>query len=573
MSQIKTLKFNDGVSSNLRQMKYGTNWPVVYIINNEKEAYIGETTDASIRSNQHLANEVRRKLNMINIITDETFNKSSILDLEAFLIKYMSADKKFMLQNSNGGLKNHNYYQKEMYERKFKEIWINLKSKGLVNNDLRIIENSDLFKYSPYKSLSIDQYMIVNDILSVLAEDINKKQQSTFLVHGAAGTGKTVLGIYLMKLLTEAKEDRIIIEEDEVEQSLKDIVKIHDAIDELKIGLVIPMDNLRTTLKRVFKDIKGLNSKMVMSPHEVGKSDEKFDLLIVDEAHRLRRRKNLTQYGTFDENNRRLKLDKNGTELDWILLKSNYQIFFYDENQSIKPTDVRKEDFDNLLLRKNFHPYYLETQLRCIKGGNEYVDYIKSIFSLAPPTKKVNFKNYDLKIFDNVNEMVEEIKLKDKEYGLCRNIAGYAWPWRSKGKKLPMHLTQKDIKNIVDSDIYDLEIDGYKYIWNTKPTDWINSANSVNEIGSIHTTQGFDLNYTGLIIGNELQYDEENKKIIVNRSNYYDTKGKADTSDEELLGYLLNIYSTMCTRGMLGTYIYVCDENLREYLKKYITTK
>lgn len=570
MSQIKTLKFNDGVSTKLRQMKYGTNWPVVYIINNDKEVYIGETIDASIRANQHLANKSRRKLNTISIITDETFNKSAILDLEAFLIKYMSADKKFVLQNSNGGLKNHDYYQKEMYERKFKEIWANLKSKGLVNNDLIIIENSELFKYSPYKSLSTDQYMIVNDILGVLAEDINKKQQSTFMVHGAAGTGKTILGIYLMKLLTEAKEDRNIIEEDEIEGNLKDIVKIHDAIGELKIGLVIPMDNLRTTIKRVFRNIKGLNSKMVMSPHDVGKSDEKFDLLIVDEAHRLRRRKNLTQYKTFDENNRRLGLDKNGTELDWILLKSNCQIFFYDERQSIKPTDVRKEDFDKLSLRKNFHPYYLETQLRCIRGGNEYVDYIKTVFSLNPPIKKINFKNYDLKIFDDVNEMIEEIKFKDKEYGLCRNIAGYAWPWRSKGKKLPMHLTQKEIKKIVDSDIYDLEIEGYKYIWNTKPKDWINSSNSINEIGSIHTTQGFDLNYTGLIIGNDLQYDEEKQKIVVNRSNYYDTKGKADTSDEELLEYLLNIYSTMCTRGMLGTYIYVCDENLRKYLKKYI---
>ena len=66
------------------------------------------------------------------------------------------------------------------------------------------------------------------------------------------------------------------------------------------------MDNLRTTLKKVFKSIKGLDSKMVLSPHEVGKSDDKYDLLIVDEAQRLRRRKNVTQYGTFDENNKKM---------------------------------------------------------------------------------------------------------------------------------------------------------------------------------------------------------------------------------------------------------------------------
>ena len=571
MAEISTLKFNEGTPLRLKNIKYGSNWPVVYIINNNEDAYVGETTDASIRSNQHLANEVRRNLDKINIIGDDTFNKSSILDLESFLIKYMSADKRFKLQNGNGGLQNHNYYQRKMYEDKFKEIWIQLKSKGLVKNDLRMIENTDLFKYSPYKSLTVDQYMIVNNILSDLAELVNKKEPATFVVEGGAGTGKTILGIYILKLLMQSKDAKQIeIEEDQVEQNLSDILKINDAVDDLKIGLVIPMDNLRTTLKKVFKHIKGLSSNMVLSPHEVGKSDEVYDLLIVDEAHRLRRRKNLTQYGTFDGNNRKLNLGNNGTELDWILLKSKYQLFFYDEGQSIKPTDIRKEDFDNLMVRKNFRSYKLSTQLRCMAGGDEYVDYVKAIFSNSPPKDRISFKKYDLKIFDDVSEMVEIIKQKDLEFGLCRNIAGYAWRWNSKGKRNPMHSPSSEVKRNLDCGIYDIEIDGNKYIWNSQPTDWINSPNSVNEIGSIHTTQGFDLNYTGLIIGNELKYDLENHRFVVDRNNYYDAKGKADTTDNELLRYLLNIYQTMMLRGMLGTYIYVCDPGLREYLKKFI---
>ena len=159
-----------------------------------------------------------------------------------------------------------------------------------------------------------------------------------------------------------------------------------------------------------------------------------------------------------------MNLGNQGTELDWILLKSKYQIFFYDENQSIKPTDVRKEDFEKLMLRKNYHSYHLTDQLRCLTGCNEYIDYVKAIFSDNPPKNKINFKKYDLKIFDNVNEMIETIKEKDKEYGLCRNIAGYSWPWNSKGRRNQMKSHSKDVKRNVDNGIYDLEIDGYKYI-------------------------------------------------------------------------------------------------------------
>lgn len=573
MAQIKTYDFDDKVSEKLKNTKYGSNWPVVYIINNDKEAYVGETTDVSIRSNQHLANEVRRKLKNINIISDDTFNKSSILDLESFLIKYMSADEKYLLQNGNGGLKNHNYYQKEMYEKKFSEIWLQLKSKGLVTQDLRAIENSDLFKYSPYKALTTEQYAIVNDILKDLSKALDDKESASFIVNGGAGTGKTILGIYLIKLLEEANRGNVIFEEELVETNPEEEKSSYDNLKGMKIGLVIPMDNLRKTLRKVFKSIKGLSPKMVLSPNEVAKSEIDYDLLVVDESHRLRRRKNLTQYAEFDKNNKKFGLGYDGTELDWIMRKSKYQIFFYDRKQSIKPTDIREEQFLSLLQRKNIHMYTLEAQLRCLRGGNEYIDYVKAIFSNNPPQEKRRFDKYDFKLFTDIEDMVNTIKEKDAEIGLCRNIAGYAWKWNSKGAKLPLHITETDVKKIIDEGRYDLIIDGHKYIWNTQAADWINSPNSVNEIGSIHTTQGFDLNYTGLIIGKDLRYNKEEKRLYVDKNNYFDAKGKATATDEELLEYLLNIYSVMATRGMLGTYIYVCDEGLREYLSQYLDIK
>lgn len=572
MIDIKTYKFDMDVIEKLQNSKFGNKWPIVYIINNNKEAYVGETVNAYIRAKQHLNNPKRKMLNSINIISSEKFNKSVILDLEAFLIKYMSADEKFDLQNGNGGLQHHNYYQREMYEAKFKEIWEMLRKKGIVQNDLKVIENSNLFKYSPYKSLTNDQYEIVTDIIKTLFEDVKNHKQSTFIVNGGAGTGKTILGVYLVKLLMEIKENNINIEDETVNDNIQYILKTHNLIEKLNIGLVIPMENLRMTLKKVFKSVSGLDPNMVLSPNDVAKSNKRFDLLIVDEAHRLRKRKNLTQYGSFDQNNKKFDLGKEGTELDWIRLQSQHQILLYDEEQSIKPTDVNREAFIKIENEKNTHNYQLKTQLRCLLGGDKYINYIKEIFSNNPPKVKVNFNEYELKLFDNVDEMINNIKNKNEIYGLCRNVAGYAWKWNSKGKKLPMHVTKKEVQRMKENNVFDIEIDGYKYIWNSQPTDWINSENSINEIGSIHTTQGFDLNYTGLIIGNELKYDDINHKLIVDRKNYYDTKGKADASDEELLEYILHIYQTMCTRAMRGTYLYVCDHKLKEYLSKYIDT-
>lgn len=93
-----------------------------------------------------------------------------------------------------------------------------------------MIENTDLFKYLPYKSLTVDQYMIVNDILSDLATLVNKKEPATFVVEGGVGTGKTILGVYILKLLMQVKDAKQIeIEEDQVEQNLSDILKINDA--------------------------------------------------------------------------------------------------------------------------------------------------------------------------------------------------------------------------------------------------------------------------------------------------------------------------------------------------------
>ena len=569
----KELEFTKTLSSNLADpavYKYGKEWPVVYMIYNDDEVYIGETVDASIRMSQHIKNDERRKLKNVVLISDETYNKSVIQDLESFLISHAAADTRFSkLQNGNAGHQKHNYYNKDVYEASFATIWNELiKNYHLAEQEVSKIENSNIFKYSPYKTLTTDQYDIAKGIVYHFADDLKSNTGRSIVVNGEPGTGKTILGIYLMKLLTTRVEDDLDSEDETLIECLKDI---HAERHNLKVGIVVSMENLRAILKETFKHVHGLNSGMVLSPGEVARSKEIYDLLIVDEAHRLKAQRNMSAFEIAAMRNNNVALDideKEGTQLDWIMKKSNSQIFFYDKNQSIKKTDIDEDRFAEIINDPRNITYNLSTQMRCFAGGEAYIKYIKSVFSNRENKGKKTFNGYDVRIFEDVDEMVKTVRQKDVECdGLCRTVAGFAWDWRTHDKIDPQNL--KETEECIAKGMYDIEIDDHKYIWNVHTDGWIGWPNSVNEIGCIHTIQGFDLNYAGVIIGNELKYDPEAKRIYVDKSEYRDANGKKMTSDEELLQYILNIYIVLCTRGIKGTYIYACDDELRKYLSSY----
>ncbi len=554
MAYIKNItSFNAQTSEALRHQEYGADWPVVYIINNDKEAYVGETVNAAIRAGQHFNNPQRRRLTQISLISDDAFNKSVILDLENYLINYMSGDGQFKLQNSNMGMHPHSYFQKDEYEQEFQKIWEELRNAQLAKNTIKEIENLDTFKYSPYKSLSLDQYKIVDAIVQKLVDYQNSGKGQTILVNGGAGTGKTVLAIYLMKLLAEAGTGKI--ENDiEMDPGYQYIAENLRKLKKMKIAFVVPMQSLRTTIKRVFGGVHSLKVGMVLSPTQVPK--DTYDLLIVDEAHRLRQRKALAQYPSFDNNNSKFGLGKEGTELDWILKSSKNQVLFYDSMQTVKPSDVDMERFTTLQKQiGNKNIYELKSQFRC-QGGADYIQYVKSILSDNPTEEKISFSNtYDFRLYDDPDVMIEKIQEKDSKYGLCRVVAGYAWPWLSKE----------------NPDAMDITIGNKSYQWNTVNKDWVNSENAINEIGCIHTIQGYDLNYAGVILGNEIKYDKKNKCIVVDKREYHDLQGKTALKDtKELKEYITNIYATLMTRGIRGTYVYACDPALREYMSKYI---
>lgn len=525
MTDINTFEFTKSKFEEIRKCSFGSNWPVVYLIENGKELYVGETVNIYSRSNQHYDNPERRRLNKIHVITDEEYNKSATLDIESSLIQFISADGRFVLQNGNHGLRDHNYFDRQKYQAKFETIWKELQKIKITQNDLVQIKNSDLFKYSPYKALTIDQKAVADELL----HEIKSGQERTYIINGDPGTGKTILATYLFKQLSEVKETK-----------------------NLKVGLVVPMTGLRGTLKKIFKNIKGLSASMVIGPGEV---TSMYDILIVDEAHRLRQRQNIVNYKSFDDTNRSLGLSLRSTQLDWVMKCSKSQILFYDKNQSISPSDLSPFKFTELLVKK----FELKSQLRIGSGedGEIYIKFIQDIFDLV----KVNedkFNKYDFKIYEDIGKMVSDIKLKNSKMDLCRVVSGYAWPWVSKN----------------NPDKHDIEINNVKLKWNSVNHNWVYSKNAVNEVGCIHTVQGYDLNYAGVIIGPEISYDLIKKKFIVFPEKYMDMNGKRGVTDiKELERYIINIYKTLLTRGIHGTYVYVVDDGLREYFKKSFLNK
>ena len=555
--EVKRYDFNSNLFTEFQNLHYAKDlWPIVYILSDGtiKEAYVGETTDAYSRMNSHLKSNAKNKLTAVHLITSEKFNKSATLDIESNLIKYISGDGQYKLTNGNIGLANHNYYQKkELYWDIFKSIWDKLRAEGVSKHSIEYIVNSDLFKYSPYKTLTNEQ----RSGLLVIINNLLKNDYRNFIVEGGAGTGKTILAIFLFKLVNTNNEDFNFKEfgDDEVE-FINLIAELKRKYPNPKMALVVPMSSFRNTLKKVFKNIKGLSSSMVIGPAEIVK--ENYDIVVVDESHRLRRRVNLGAYfGAFDIVCEKLNLDKSiCSELDWILMQSDKSIFFYDENQSIKPSDVKKEDFDLLKLKMNTKVECLKSQFR-VKGGNDYVQYIDNLLncSLSSQTEVFNSKEYEFILFDSISELVNQIKHREVENGLSRLIAGFSWPWISKN----------------DRSLFDIKIENEELQWNRVADDWINSANAINEVGCIHTTQAYDLNYAGIIFGNEITYDKTKNEIVILKENYFDRNGQVGISDiNDLKEFITNIYKTIMLRGIKGTYVYVCDKNLREYFSEHI---
>jgi len=560
-----------------------TNWPVVYVLDSAAglaaraggapQVYVGESLNAAGRMRQHFESREKKHLTTIRVVIDETFNKSVCLDLESFLIQMFGGDGQYTVLNGNDGITNANYFDRGRYRETFLAVFEQLKNDGMFVRTVPEIENSDLFKLSPFKALTPDQGAAVEDILEGLFEDLATGRESTTVVQGDPGTGKTIVAIYLLKLLKDI-ERATDAEDFDSDSMFSEFFAsgYRELLTGLRIGFVVPQQSLRKSIQRVFKKTPGLDPAMVMNAFDVGHSEGSWDLLIVDETHRLNQRANQSSgVRNKDFADITAKLfgadDVSRTQVDWIRKKSTHQIFLLDAAQSVRPADLPAAVVGDLVASATAdHRYYpLISQMR-VNAGDDYVGYVRQLLAAGadnePPAPR-SFGDYDFRLFDHLGEMRDEIRRRDAESGLARLVAGFAWEWKTKR----------------DKSAYDIELDGLSLRWNGTDTDWIASPGSIDEVGSIHTVQGYDLNYAGVIIGPDLRFDPVSGHTVFDRGSYYDSKGKENNpvlgkkyTDDDLLVFITNIYAVLMTRGIRGTYVYVCDPALREHLRRFVPT-
>jgi DUF2075 family protein len=584
--EIERIPFTkEGVATWAPLSPRNTNWPVVYVLDNAEaskrggdaglgDVYVGESRNAASRMLQHLDSATKSHLKTVRVVIDSTYNKSACLDLESYLIRLLAGDGTYRVLNRNDGITDSDYYNRATYQKSFQEIFEKLKRDGVFSRTIPEIENSDLFKLSPFKSLSQDQAAAVEDIVEGLFANLTNESRSTIVIQGDPGTGKTVIAIYLLKLLVDiAKSEGADDVDNDSMFSEFFAAGYPELLEGRRLGIVVPQQSLRKSIQKVFAKTPGLHRSMVMTPFEVGESAEDFDILIVDEAHRLNQRANqasAAQNTKFRQITEALfgHDDKTKTQLDWIRAKSRHQILLLDAAQSVRPADLPHAVIHSLVeeARSDNSHYRLSSQMR-VRASEDYVGYVRRLLGASTNVAsfehmaREEFADYDFRLFDSVAEMHDEIRRRDAEVGLSRLTAGYAWEWKSKN----------------DPSLFDIDLDGRSLRWNSKQVDWIASPNSIDEVGSIHTVQGYDLNYAGVIIGNDLRYNESTGRPYIDRASYFDKKGKENNptlgqlyTDDDLLRLISNVYAVLLTRGIRGTYVYVCDAALRRYLRDFI---
>ena len=369
-----------------------------------------------------------------------------------------------------------------------------------------------------------EQAVAYNTICRELKLSSGKK---TIIVKGGPGTGKSVISFKVLHQLIDKRLNAKFVAPNEAFREVMKKKLIASKVDKAKI--IAPLFGGSGTFFGV-----PLNT---------------YDVLVVDEAHRL---KGKGAYMYQGEN-----------QIQDIIHASRLNVFFIDDSQKVVPADIGSVAEIKRIAEiegSEVVEMELKAQFRC-SGAEGFVNWVTHTLQIEDTANYEGWdtQDYEFRIFDDPKEMYDLIRRKNVESNNnARMLAGFAWNW-------------SEDKNAAVEDVVIPE-KGFSMPWNARNQRALFAIkeDSVNQIGCIHTVQGLEFDYVGVIIGNDLKYDPDSHSLYVDFEEYKDSSGKRGLKgqQERLAQYVKQIYKVLMSRGRFGCYVYCRDDNLNQYFKK-----
>ena len=383
---------------------------------------------------------------------------------------------------------------------------------------------------TPVFDLLDEQAVCFDMCVRTMLQCLKDQKKRTILIQGGPGTGKSVLAVnLLMHFITSTCNAAYVTKNSAPRQAFLSILSQNKA------------ENI-AEISQLFRSPFGLSQVPSNS----------YDCLIVDEAHRLVRK----MYGDWHGEN----------QVKECIDASLLTVFMLDEDQAVTTKDIGSvqeitkwcmELGSTIVMRDETK---LTSQFRC-NGSDAYIQFIDNLLqrnqeSLPIPLSELN---YDFQVFEDASTMRDALREKNAISNKARIVAGYCYDW--------------DVKNH-RGDV-DIELPGgFQARWNlANDKIWAINPRSFEEVGCIHTAQGLEFDYVGVLIGKDLTYDKPSRRVVTDKtaiSRDDNSSGIRTANDADARRLILNTYKTLLTRGQKGCYVYCEDEALREYFKEMI---
>lgn len=403
-----------------------------------------------------------------------------------------------------------------------------------IRPSIKLLENvSDIVKNKPVFSLLNEQIVAKNMIWAKVRKYIKQKDKSVILVHGGPGTGKSVIAVnVLAEVAQKGKKVFYACKSKPFIEGLKHLVGNE--------GEILFSNLYRFVPSRV--------------------KENEFDLLLIDEAHRIEKKSN-HQYTRAEDRTEMPQIEQ-------LIRSSKISVFFIDDKQNVRSQEIGNSELIRQTAKDmgcNIEEVILYSQYRCM-GSNDYLLWLESTLGYNNENRILN-KNeiFDFRIFDSPQEIYKIIRKKEKaKENSARMIAGFCWPWSRE-----LNSNGELVKDIVIGDFAmpwethgDITRPPNGYV---KWYEWAYKTEGVKQVGCIYTAQGFEFDYIGVIIGKDLVYNKETDSLKANINEIKDPMLRRAPENFEI--YVKNIYRTLLSRGMKGCYVYFMDKDTERFFR------